>query len=143
MLVIRRFNETDRAAVITLWEQAGLTRRWNDPDRDIDRKMAHDPGGFIVGETGGRIVASAMYGYDGHRGSVFYLAVHPDRQGEGHGRTLMDHIEQRLLEIGCPKINVMIRDSNEVALGFYERFGYGPGDGTVGLGKRLIRDDDG
>ena len=138
---IRRFAEPDRTAVVALWEAAGLTRPWNDPDRDIDRKLAHDPDGFLVGEIDVAIVASAMYGYDGHRGSVFYLAVHPDRQSEGIGRTLMEHIERHLLGIGCPKINVMIRESNAAALGFYEQLGYGPGDGAVGLGKRLIPDD--
>ena len=82
---IRRFADADRATVIALWETAGLIRSWNDPDRDIDRKLAHDPDGFLVGEIDGHVVASAMYGYDGHRGSVFYLAVHPDRHREGHG----------------------------------------------------------
>jgi ribosomal protein S18 acetylase RimI-like enzyme len=137
---IRQFEETDRAAVIGLWEAAGLTRPWNDPDRDIDRKVGHDPGGFLVGELDGAVVAAAMYGYDGHRGSVFYLAVHPDHQRDGHGRALMEHIEVRLMDLGCPKVNVMIRHSNAAALGFYERLGYGPGDGAVGLGKRLIAD---
>ena len=110
---------------------------------EIDRKIDHDPDGFLVGEAGGTVVASAMMGYDGHRGSVFYLAVHPDHQRRGLGRRLMDEIEARLLAIGCPKINVWVRPSNPAAVGFYDRLGYTPGDGAAGLGKRLIPDGPG
>jgi len=138
---IRQFRPEDRAAVVALWERCGLTRPWNDPDRDIDRKLDRDPEGLLVGELGGKVVATAMVGYDGHRGSVFYLAVHPEHQGRGLGRMLMDHAEHRLLEMGCPKVNVMIRTSNVKALGFYDRLGYTPGDGAEALGKRLIPDD--
>ena len=136
---IRTFTEGDREGIVALWEACGLTRPWNDPHRDIDRKVTHDPDGFIVGEIGGRVIASAMFGYDGHRGSVFYLAVHPEHQGGGVGRVLMDHIEEVLLETGCPKINVMVRHDNDEASRFYERIGYST-DAITGLGKRLIPD---
>ena len=72
---IRTFVESDRAAIIELWIRCDLTRPWNDPDLDIDRKIGHDPDGFLVGEVDGRLVATAMFGYDGHRGSVGYLGV--------------------------------------------------------------------
>ena len=78
MLEIRRFVEADRTAVIALWEACGLLRSWNDPDRDIDRKIDRDPDGFLIGEFEDRIVAAAMAGYDGHRGWVNYLAVDPE-----------------------------------------------------------------
>jgi ribosomal protein S18 acetylase RimI-like enzyme len=137
---IRPFLEGDRAAVVALWEICGLIRPWNDPGRDIDRKVVHDPDGFVVGEADGQVVATAMFGYDGHRGSVFYLAVHPELQGGGLGRALMDHIEHRLEAIGCPKVNVMVRHDNEQATRFYERLGYST-DAVTGLGKRLITDE--
>lgn len=137
---IRPFREADRSAVIDLWQRCDLTRPWNDPDLDIDRKVARDPDGFLVLEDeAGELVACAMYGYDGHRGSVNYLGVDPDRRGGSHGRLLMAEIEQRLVALGCPKVNLMVRSGNVEVVAFYERLGYATED-VVTMGNRLIED---
>ena len=141
-LIIRTFTKADEAAVVVLWRAAGLLRPWNDPHRDIARKQTVQPELFLVGELGGEIVASAMAGYDGHRGSVFYVAVSPAHQRRGHARALMSEIERRLEALGCPKLNLMVRHDNSVALAFYERLGYDVQAVTT-LGKRLIEDDPG
>lgn len=139
-LQIRIFRPDDEAAVISLWEACGLTRPWNDPRLDIARKLTVQAELFFVGELDGRIVASAMAGYEGHRGWVNYLAVHPSVQKQSLGRQLMTHIEAELLVRGCPKINLQVRSTNAAVLAFYARLGYGQ-DEVVSLGKRLIADD--
>ncbi len=136
---IRKFEETDRECVISLWEACELTRPWNDPNKDIDRKLAFQPDLFFVAEVDTHIVASAMAGYDGHRGSVFYLAVLPDMQGEGYGQKLMSYIEDALTTLGCPKLNIVVRSSNVRVEGFYKNLGY-QRDDVMSLGKRLIKD---
>ncbi|MDP2282935.1 MAG: GNAT family acetyltransferase [Pseudohongiella sp.] len=136
---IRAFSKTDQSSVIALWNACGLTRPWNNPAKDIDRKLAVQPELFLVGELDGHIVASAMAGYDGHRGSVYYLAVSPEHQGNGFGQLLMASIERLLTEKGCPKMNILVRSSNARVLGFYDKLGYKP-DETVCIGKRLIAD---
>lgn len=136
---IRSFRETDRSDVIDLWKACDLTRPWNDPHKDISRKLAIQPELFFVGEVDGNVVGSAMAGYDGHRGSVFYLAVSPRHQGKGFGRKLMEKIEITLEAMGCPKLNIMVRSSNEAVLAFYRQLGYAT-DEVVSIGKRLIPD---
>jgi len=139
---LRPFRESDRASVIALWRAAGLLRPWNDPERDIDRKVALNDELFVVGEdAAGVLVAVVMIGYDGHRGWVYYLAVDPDCQGQGLGRVLMQAAEHRLLALGCPKLNLQVRVGNESVLAFYRALGYEV-DAAVGLGKRLIVDGD-
>jgi ribosomal protein S18 acetylase RimI-like enzyme len=138
-LVIRTFAPADEAAVVALWRAAGLTRPWNDPHRDIARKQTVQPELFLVGELGGEIIATAMAGYDGHRGSVYYLAVSPAHQRRGHARTVMAEVERRLEALGCPKLNLMVRHDNHPAVGFYARLGYDE-QAVVTLGKRLIAD---
>jgi ribosomal protein S18 acetylase RimI-like enzyme len=162
---IRPFEPADRPAVVDLWRRVGLYRPWNDPDRDIDRKIADSPWGLLVGVedvapgqgsgavdgqgagegpgSGERVIATMMVGYDGHRGSVFYLAVDPARQGRGLGTALMDHAEALLLERGCPKANVSVRADNLAVINFYEARGYQVEDSAhaVTLGRRLIHDD--
>jgi len=136
---IRQFKDSDRSAVIELWQACELTRPWNNPDQDISRKLAIQPELFFVGEISGKITASAMAGYDGHRGSVFYLAVLPEYQGRGFGKQLMQQIEVTLKAMGCPKLNIVVRSSNEKVLGFYKSLGYSTDD-VVSTGKRLIPD---
>ena len=136
---IRPFEITDKAAVIELWQLCGLTRPWNDAGLDVQRKLAVNREWFLVGELRGQIMSSAMFGYEGHRGWVNYLAVHPEHQGQGYARAMMARGEQLLLSSGCPKINLQVRSSNTQALAFYARLGYGI-DEVVSLGKRLIQD---
>jgi ribosomal protein S18 acetylase RimI-like enzyme len=136
---IRAFDSADADAVVGLWQFCGLTRPWNDPYRDIARKLEVQRELFLVAEDAGVIVGTVMAGYDGHRGSVFYLAVAPHRQGGGIGRHLMSEVEARLLALGCPKLNLLVRTSNSQVLGFYRAIGYGVEE-VVGLGRRLLHD---
>ena len=138
-VAIRPFREADEAQVVALWRACGLTRPWNDPHRDIARKLAMQRELFLVGEEGGRIVASVMAGYEGHRGWVNYLAVDPGRRRAGLGARLMQRVEELLLAQGCPKINLQVRASNAEVLAFYRALGYAQ-DEVVAMGKRLVPD---
>jgi len=134
---IRPFRREDTEAVVALWQACGLTRPWNDPYADIEAKLAVQPELFFVGtEADGTVVAAVMAGYDGHRGSVNYLAVAPDHRRQGLGAQLMAHAEAALAGRGCPKINLQVRRENQAVAGFYQRLGYEPFD-IVDLGKRL------
>jgi ribosomal protein S18 acetylase RimI-like enzyme len=139
---LRAFAAGDASSVVELWNECGLTRQWNDPVKDIARKLTVQPEMFLVGEVDGAIVATGMFGFDGTRGWVHYLAVAPSHQGERLGRALMAEGERMLTAIGCPKVNLQVRAGNERVIGFYRALGYDP-DGTVTLGKRLIPDSPG
>src|ERR1017187_5458676 len=121
---IRAFEPNDEAAVVALWQECGLTRPWNDPHLDIARKRTEQPELFLVGTVGDELVATAMIGFDGHRGWVYYLAVSPRHRRRSYGRSLMREAERLLLERGCPKLNLQVRSSNAEVLEFYRRLGY-------------------
>ena len=140
VLQIRPFQLADEDAVISLWRQCGLLRPWNDPHKDIRRKLTVQPEMFLVGLLDGRIVAVVMAGYEGHRGWLNYLAVDPEYQRHGLARTIVAEAECRLRALGCPKIHLQIRTSNTAVMEFYRRLGYSTDD-CVSMGKRLERDD--
>jgi ribosomal protein S18 acetylase RimI-like enzyme len=140
MMHIRPFQIEDEPAVLNLWQQCGLVRPWNDPHKDIQRKLAVRPDLFLVGLVAGRLVASVMAGYEGHRGWLNYLAVAPAYQRQGLARGLVDEAERLLRAAGCPKINLQVRTTNAGVIEFYRRLGYGVDD-VVSLGKRLENDD--
>lgn len=136
---IRSYRTADEEAVIGLWEACGLTRPWNDPRKDIARKMTEQPDLFLVGTIGNELVGTAMAGYDGHRGWVYYLAVAPGHRRKALGRTLMQEVERLLLARGCPKVNLQVRAGNAEVLAFYRKLGYAVEE-RVSLGRRLIPD---
>ena len=139
MVAIRPFRREDTEAVVALWQACELTRPWNDPYKDIERKLGEQAELFLVGARGGQVLASAMVGFDGHRGWVYYLAVAPGHQRLRLGRSLMERAEQLPLERGCPKVNLLVRSTSAGVLRFYEKLGY-VRDDAVPLGKRLIPD---
>ena len=137
---IRRYNSDDEKAVVALWQRCDLVRPWNDPNRDIQRKLGVRPDLFLVGIVDGQVVATVMAGYEGHRGWLNYLAVAPEFQRRGYGRAIVAEAERLLRKAGCPKINLQIRTSNEGVIEFYRRLGYAVDD-VVSMGKRLEHDD--
>ncbi|MDM9560200.1 GNAT family acetyltransferase [Bordetella petrii] len=138
-LSIRQFQPADADAVVQLWRDCGLTRPWNDPYKDIARKLTVQPELFLVGTAGGALVAAVMAGYDGHRGWVNYLAVAPGCQRRGYATALMQAVERQLLAMGCPKINLLVRGGNEAVVAFYRKLAFTQ-DEVISLGKRLIPD---
>ncbi len=141
IMKIRPFTQSDTDPVVALWQACGLVKPWNDAHKDIARKLAVAPELFLVGEAeDDTLMGTVMGGYEGHRGWVNYLAVHPDEQGHGYGRILMLALEEKLIAAGCPKLNLQLRDSNIDVINFYEAIGYTQ-DKVISFGKRLIVDD--
>jgi len=137
---IRPFRPADEAGVIALWQACGLTRPWNDPRRDIQRKLGEQPELFLVATgSDGALLGSAMVGFDGHRGWVYYLAVSPEHRRMAIGRALMHEAERLLIERGCPKINLQVRRENTEVQAFYAALGFKE-DAAVSMGKRLEDD---
>ena len=139
VLEIRSYREPDEEAVVDLWRECGLATPWNDPVEDIGRKLRIQPDMFLVGSLGGRLVATVVAGYEGHRGWINYLAVAVDCRKRGFRRRLMEEAERRLRAMGCPKINLQVRTSNADVIGFYKAVGYSVDD-VVSMGKRLEED---
>ena len=140
MIEIRPYEPGDEAQVVQLWIDCGLVVPWNNPSRDIKRKIDVQPELFLVGCLDGRIIATVMAGYEGHRGWINYLAVHPGHQRKGIAGRLMDKAEILLRATGCPKINLQVRSTNTNVIEFYRHIGYKIDD-VVSLGKRLEPDE--
>ena len=81
-----------------------------------------------------------MGGFDGHRGSVNYLGIHPTHKNKGLGKLLLNRIEKELIKMGYPKINLMVINLNLDVQEFYRVIGYEEQEVVV-FGKRLIPDN--
>jgi ribosomal protein S18 acetylase RimI-like enzyme len=135
-LVVRPFQAGDTEAIVALWQECGLTRPWNDPYEDIALKVDFQPELFLVGTLADRVVATVMAGYEGHRGWINYLGVSPDYQRQGIGSQIMAAAEKALRDLGCVKINLQVRETNQAVIAFYRELGFSD-DHVLGMGKRL------
>ena len=138
--IIRQFHINDAEDVIELWQKCGLLAPQNNPQRDIERKLKVNPEWFLVGEFEGRIIATCMAGYEGHRGWINYLAVSPQYRRQGFATQMIREAEKILKDVGCPKINLQIRSSNKEVIEFYKAIGFNKDD-VVSMGKRLVQDN--
>ena len=136
----RKFRKSDTESVIKLWKKCKLIVPWNNPYKDINRKLCIKDNLFIIGEINKNIIASAMAGYDGHRGYIYYLAVLPEYQKKGIGSSLLSIVEKKLFQLGCPKINLFVRNTNIRVKAFYRVNEYEFQDSQI-YGKRLIEDN--
>jgi ribosomal protein S18 acetylase RimI-like enzyme len=134
---IRPYLERDEPDVIALWNQVlPGDAPHSDPATAIRQKLAVDRELFLVAEDGGRVVGTAMGGYDGHRGWIYSVAVLPERRRSGIGRALIRRLEAELVERGCLKVNLLVKRSNAGVVGFYEKLGFNVED-FISMGKRL------
>jgi len=134
---IHLYMESDEAAVADLWREVFPgSPLWNHPETDIRRKLAVQRELFLVATIDAEVVGTAMAGYDGHRGWVYYVAVSPGRRRQGIGTALMKSVEQGLAKMGCPKLNLQVRATNHEVVAFYRKLGYQVEE-RVSMGKRL------
>ena len=140
---LREFRQEDSAAVASLWRLVFPDApSHNLPEEDIRRKLFVQPELFIVAEEEGRVVGTTMAGYDGHRGWIYYVVVHPDFRRRGLGQALMAEAESRLKVLGCSKVNLQVRAGNHAAVDFYRNLGYDIED-RVSMGRLLAGPDKG
>jgi len=136
-LEIRSYQDSDKDAVVKLWEIVfpGAPAH-NPPAKDIKRKLGIQRELFIVALHDSKLVGTAMAGFDGHRGWVYYVASDPDYRRMGIGAALMKRVEQDLVKIGCHKLNLQVRESNTEVVDFYKNLGYKT-EPRVSMGKLL------
>jgi ribosomal protein S18 acetylase RimI-like enzyme len=138
---IRNVVTSDIDAIVAFWRQ--VFPEYNDPERpqrdprtNIVRKLAFGDGLFWLADDEGRVVGTVMAGYDGHRGWLYSLGVHPSRRDHGVGRLLLSHAEIKLMKLGCPKVNVQVVETNAGSQAFWRAAGYRR-DPVTSFGRRL------
>lgn len=137
-VTVAEVRDEDVEGVVALWEACGLTRPWNDPRQDVADARRNPTSTVLVARAGDDVVGSALAGYEGHRGWLYYVAVAPDRQGTGLGRRVVAAAEDWLRGAGAQKVRLMVRTTNTAVLGFYASLGYADAECTV-LGRDLSR----
>ena len=140
-MILRTVTSDDLDGVLALWavvfpEYGDPGRPQRDPRASFERKVAFGDGLFWLAEHEGRVVGTIMAGYDGHRGWIYSVGVHPGARRHGVGRALLAEAERALAARGCPKVNLQVLSGNADALAFWRGLGYAP-DPVLSFGKRM------
>jgi ribosomal protein S18 acetylase RimI-like enzyme len=140
-LHVRPVTAADAEAVLALWRVVfpvydDPAHPQRDPAASLARKLAFGDGLFWLAEHDGRVVGTAMAGYDGHRGWLYSVGVHPEARRSGVGAQLVAEAERALAALGCPKVNLQVFADNASAQEFWQSVGYEQ-DHVVSLGKRF------
>jgi ribosomal protein S18 acetylase RimI-like enzyme len=135
--IVEYDNSTHRNQVIDLWKTVfGYEAEHNSPEVVIEMKIKNKDGLFFVAEKNQYIIATVMAGYDGHRGWIYSIAVHPDYRKQGIGSDLLTFIQGKLTSLGCLKVNLQIMEGNEAVQKFYKANGFSV-EQRVSMGKKL------
>jgi ribosomal protein S18 acetylase RimI-like enzyme len=137
MIAIETYRTEMEPQVDALWREAFP----DDPPRNraavaIPAKRAVQPELLLVALDGDAVVGTAMAGYDGHRGWLYSVAVRRSHRRGGVGRRLVAEAEARLTKLGCTKINLQVRATNEAVVGFYRSLGYAV-EARISMGKTV------
>jgi len=122
-LVIREIRASDGDELRKLWAAVGF-RSVGDDDRSLARLARRNPGLVLVASEGGRIVGSALGAFDGRRGWIYRLATAEAHRRRGVASRLVEQIEAGLADLGCPKVNVIVRDESDSGRAFWKARGY-------------------
>jgi ribosomal protein S18 acetylase RimI-like enzyme len=110
-------------AVLDLWRQAQATPSITDNAEDL-RRVVDGPANVLVAEVEGQIVGSIIGTFDGWRGNIYRLAVHPRVRRRGVARALVAEVEKRLARQGARRITALVEKDHPWATGFGTAVGY-------------------
>jgi ribosomal protein S18 acetylase RimI-like enzyme len=131
-LSIRACRLEDIPSVLELWRQADATPGLTDTADDLRRAVADSPAHVLVAEVGGHVVGSVIGTFDGWRGNIYRLAVHPDHRRRGVARALVAEVEKMLARQGARRITALVEKEHPRAMNFWEAVGYG-------VDERIVR----
>lgn len=134
---IRNYNQSDKESIINLWNVVfNPNKIHNDPETAINMKQKHNDDLFFVAEVDNNIVGTIITGFDGHRGWLYSLAVHPKYRNKEIGTSLVKKALEELEKLGCLKVNLQINCDNQSVVEFYKKVGFSVEE-RISMGKIL------
>jgi ribosomal protein S18 acetylase RimI-like enzyme len=133
---IRSLLDHEIKAVLELWKAADSHPGITDNIEDISRLLARDHAAFLVADIDDRIVGSIIATFDGWRGIIYRLAVHPDLRRQGIARQLTRKAEEAFVRWGVRRVIAIVDPTRPYAVDFWKAAGY-ESDGMIRFYRNL------
>ena len=121
--LIRECHPEEAEALLALWQAAGTSPSVTDTIADV-RGVIESQASVLVAEVNERIVGSLIATFDGWRGNMYRIAVHPDYRRRGIGRALVKEGERCLAKLGAKRITALVEEKYPWATAFWLDVGY-------------------
>ena len=130
-MTFRMASPEDAEAIFRLWQTSGATMRSTDQVEQIRRVVANPAAVLILAVAGDEIIGTLLGTFDGWRGNMYRLVVHPDRRRQGIARQLVRRVEQVFAEWGVRRITALVEVDRPWATAFWTAVGYPVDDRVV------------
>ena len=119
-----------------LWKKVGLNlAEMNLEKKYTDQIIKLNPLSNFVAIEKKKIIGTIFGTFNGKRGWIYHLAVHPLFQKQGVGSLLLQKVEQALKSLGAKRILLGVVKLNLKALNFYKKHDYEVVNDAIWMGK--------
>ncbi len=118
--------------MLELWALARSAHaRTVDHPGDVQRLVAERPGSLLIADLGSATVGALIAAWDGWRGNLYRLAVHPDHRRCGVATRLVRAGEGYLVALGARRVTALVAQDDTSAAAFWTAARY-PLDAEIG-----------
>ena len=121
---IRECQQNDIEAVLSLWRESDATVSVTDTYEDLRQAVMETVASVLVAEMDSKLVGTVIGSFDGWRGNIYRLAVHPNYRRLGIARFLVAEVEKRLAQQGAKRITALVEKDHPWATGFWDAVKY-------------------
>ena len=120
---IRECHPEEAEALLALWRAAETSPSITDTIADV-RHAIESTAFVLVAEADRCIIGSLIATFDGWRGNMYRIAVHPDYRRRGIGHALVKEGEKCLMGQGAKRITALVEERYPWATAFWSSVGY-------------------
>lgn len=119
---VRRFSPEDAPALKRIMKESPEAANWS--EESFEETSGWEGVVAMVSDTGGELGGFIMARQIADEGEVLNLAVRKGNRRKGEGGALLEAALAELKSGGVSHVYLEVRESNAVAIAFYERHGF-------------------